>query len=552
MPLATPTPAHGRARRLALLLTVVALVVSGIGLAGTARSAEWVVLCTGYDPCAGAGYGNAGYRDVSSTSYWRQSTGHNCTNYVAYRLVRNGLPNTKPSTLSGNAYNWGPSFPGQTNDDPAVGAVAWWNTSFSSTGHVAYVEKVVSADEILISEDNWGGDFRWRKVTRTGGRWPNGFIHLRDQAAPVVDVDAYRPLTPVSLLDTRTGVGVAAGKVAGGTSVSVPVAGRAGIPSGVGTALLNVTVTGAASPGYLTAYPSGTAQPGSRSVSFPAGTTLREHVPARVGADGRVRLYTSRSTDLVVTVVGWYPTTGHLVSVTPTRVIDTRTGTGVAKVRVPAGGSVDLPLAGRGLVPSTGATAVVLDLSATTPSAGGWLTAYPTGSARPTTAHVRYDAGADMTGAVLTRLGTGGSVTIHSTAQTDLLVDVLGWVKVGADLVPVPPTRLLDTRSGLGAPTGRVAAGRTVTVPVLGRGGVPAVGVRAVSLTVTPIAPTAATGVTAYPSGTARPVNADVTVGSGRTLVNSVVVPVGADGSVTLHTSASAYLVVDVQAYLKK
>ncbi len=121
-----------------------ALLVTSAGLAPVARSAEWIVLCTGYASCRAAGYSDSGYEAVSSTSYWRQSTGHNCTNYVAYRLVRNGMPNERPASLTGNAYNWGPAFADLTDDKPVVGSVAWWDTSFSSTGHVAYVEKVVS------------------------------------------------------------------------------------------------------------------------------------------------------------------------------------------------------------------------------------------------------------------------------------------------------------------------------------------------------------------------------------------------------------------------
>jgi hypothetical protein len=55
-------------------------------------------------------------------------------------------------------------------------------------------------------------------------------------------------------------------------------------------------------------------------------------------------------------------------------------------------------------------------------------------------------------------------VTIHSTAQTDVLVDVVGWFRTGADHVAVTPARLVDTRSGLGAPVGPVAADGTITV----------------------------------------------------------------------------------------
>jgi hypothetical protein len=41
---------------------------------------------------------------------------------------------------------------------------------------------VVSSSEIWISDDNWGGDFHWHKVTKTGGGWPSGFIHFHDVA----------------------------------------------------------------------------------------------------------------------------------------------------------------------------------------------------------------------------------------------------------------------------------------------------------------------------------------------------------------------------------
>ena len=66
----------------------------------------------------------------------------------------------------------------------------------------------------------------------------NGFIHLKDQGATVV---GHRRLptrgTPTRLLDTRTGLGAPAAKVAGGHVDALQVSGQAGIPSGgVGTA----------------------------------------------------------------------------------------------------------------------------------------------------------------------------------------------------------------------------------------------------------------------------------------------------------------------------
>jgi hypothetical protein len=44
------------------------------------------------------------------------------------------------------------------------------------------VERVVNADQIIISEDNWGGNFHWRRVNRSSG-WPSGFLNFTPAAA---------------------------------------------------------------------------------------------------------------------------------------------------------------------------------------------------------------------------------------------------------------------------------------------------------------------------------------------------------------------------------
>src|SRR5688500_17797762 len=41
-------------------------------------------------------------------------------------------------------------------------------------------------------------------------------------------------------------------------------------------------------------------------------------------------------------------------------------------------------------------------------------------------------------------------------------------------IVPLEPARILDTRTGVGAPVGKVAPGSTMTLQVTGVGGVPA------------------------------------------------------------------------------
>lgn len=140
-------------------------------------------LCTGYKPCYDAGMSASGYAGKNDVMYWRMYKGHNCTNYAAYRMVQSGMPNTRPWSGGGNATYWGTSNKSITNGTPAVGAVAWWKANTGpagSAGHVAYVERVVSADQIVISQDSWGGDFSWAVVTKGSGNWPSGFVHFND------------------------------------------------------------------------------------------------------------------------------------------------------------------------------------------------------------------------------------------------------------------------------------------------------------------------------------------------------------------------------------
>jgi len=75
----------------------------------------------------------------------------------------------------------------------------------------------------------------------------------------------------------------------------------------------------------------------------------------------------------------------------------------------------------------------------------------------------------------------------------------------GSTFRPLTPQRLLDTRSGLGAPAARLAPGGTISLQVTGAGGVPAAGVSAVVMNVTVTEPSAISFLTAWPAGDARP-----------------------------------------------
>ncbi|MFT4123447.1 MAG: CHAP domain-containing protein [Microbacteriaceae bacterium] len=170
-------------RRTVAVLGVIALALTLFTAAPAQAANVGTVVCKGYAACAAAGHSNHGYKKASSVEYWKMVSGHNCTNYVAYRLIASGMSSTRPWDGNGNATAWGTANADITNHTPTVGSVAWWaagDNGAGSAGHVAYVEKVISARKILVSEDNYGGDFYYRILTKSSGTWPTGFVHLKD------------------------------------------------------------------------------------------------------------------------------------------------------------------------------------------------------------------------------------------------------------------------------------------------------------------------------------------------------------------------------------
>ncbi len=78
-------------------------------------------------------------------------------------------------------------------------------------------------------------------------------------------------------------------------------------------------------------------------------------------------------------------------------------------------------------------------------------------------------------------------------------------VGTAARYFPLPPSRVLDTRTGTGAPAAQLGAGASLDLTVVGAGGVPASGVAAVVLNVTATDATAPDSfLTVFPAGTVR------------------------------------------------
>jgi surface antigen len=182
------------------------LALGLVGIPQPAAAITWYTkLCVGFSTCESRGYGNGGYSSVYKKSYWNMYGGHNCTNYVAYRLSERGIAQfTVPGR--GNAMFWGEHARNKgyaVDSSPRKGDVAWWY-DMGSVGHVALVESVnLSAGTVVVSEDHWRGDFDWRtyKISDI-----TGFIHVG--TPPSSSVDSPPATTPVTT-DTPTISGTA-------------------------------------------------------------------------------------------------------------------------------------------------------------------------------------------------------------------------------------------------------------------------------------------------------------------------------------------------------
>ncbi len=383
-----------------------------------------------------------------------------------------------------------------------------------------------------------------------------------DSGIPPATAGRFTPLTPARILDTRNGTGGISGAVGPGATVDVQITGQGGVPaSGVAAVAMNVTVTQPTATGWLTLYPTGTTRPVAANLNFTPNKTVPNLVVVKVGSGGKVSLYNSSgSTHVIFDVAGWYgevPTgnDGRFQSLVPARILDTRNGTG-GGVRLGPGASLDMQVSGQGGVPATGAGAAVLNVAVTGTTATSFLTVYPTGEPRPNAANLNYTAGDTVSNRVMAKLGTGGKLTIYNNAgSADVIVDVNGWYTdpsvagTSGTYNALVPARILDTRDGTGGVSGARPAGSIVDVQVTGQGGVPASGVSAVILNATVTQPAAGGYLTIFPAGTAQPVASDLNYASGETRPNLVVVKVGANGRVSLFTSASTHVIWDVAGW---
>ncbi len=372
-------------------------------------------------------------------------------------------------------------------------------------------------------------------------------------------IGTYHPVTPTRILDTRYATGGHLGVVGPGGIVHLKVDGVGGLPaSGVSAVVLNVTVAGGTTSSFLTAYPDGAGRPNASNLNFTKNKNQANSVTVGVGSDGVVDLYNSTgSTNIIADVFGYFvgddsvSAGGQFHAIDPLRLIDTRSALGE-----PIGDHSAI-WTGHDFGASVNAhvKALVVNITAVNPTATGWLTAWNgadpgDGSGdlfknMPKTSTLNFVAGVNTPNLAIVPTadcpqdvcgddaGTAPHIAVESESPgtVAIIVDLLGYfddgsLSNGMRFQPSTPTRIVDSRSSLGAPH-PLGAGQIdkVSVPA----SVADDNTGALATNMTAVNPTIKTFMTFWPytAGSTPPQGSTLNPIAHQTVANAAVVTLG-------------------------
>ncbi len=230
----------------------------------------------------------------------------------------------------------------------------------------------------------------------------------------------YHALTPARLLDSRDGTG-ATTIFSSRVAQSFHVAGRGGVPANATAVTGNLTVTQQTSLGFLYVGPNQTDNPTSSTLNFPGGDDRANAVTVALGSGGVLWVTfaapaSGPTAQVIFDVTGYFTpdmTGATFLALPPTRILDTRNGTGL----VGAFSSHVARSLQVGGLPGN-AVAVTGNLTVTQQTVPGFLYAGPARADDPTTSSLNFPAGDDRANAVTVALGSGGCIWVTYAAPT--------------------------------------------------------------------------------------------------------------------------------------
>jgi hypothetical protein len=346
----------------------------------------------------------------------------------------------------------------------------------------------------------------------------------------------YLPVPPKRLVDTReTGQRVAAG---GTLTVDLSVLAAPGtVPVDAAAAAVNVTAADPATAGFLTVWPCGADRPLASSVNFLAGQARGAQATTLLRQPDRsLCVFSNTATDIVVDLQGVFVPTGGLRFAPispPTRKIDTR-NTGRFPTLV-----LDAP---------PNAKAVTATLTVTGGGTAGFLTAYPCSGTLPVVSNVNWQPGETVAGAVFVPVDADGNYCIFTNSPVDVIVDVTGVFDTAGPtstlrFTPVAPTRMVDTRVGLGGWRGHHGVGQTIKIRAAPDAAV------AVTGTITLIDPALAGYLTGTTCDQPPGVTSSVNGARGSVMANSLTVALSPGGNLCITALVASHTLFDTTGW---
>jgi hypothetical protein len=379
-----------------------------------------------------------------------------------------------------------------------------------------------------------------------------------------MDGSTYHPTAATTLATSR---------LSAGKSVSFNVTGAV-VPLHATAVTAEITVMNDPVEGALYVGPVASSSPPTSSLNFKANATATNSLTVGLGA-GHLLWATyigtgTNTVDLVFTVTGYFTrdmTGDKYVPLTPLRVVDTRTNSGVS-----ASGLTNSLLANQpypfqpttlGEVVPSSATAVTGNFTVVAPTSAGSVVIGPdpTADLQPLTAYVSAGEVKDN-GATLGLDPSPDSLTakyIAASGKADLILDVTGYFTppyaettyhAFTDTEPTPvPQRVFDTRRGT---TGKLVAMTPRTFQVRGLYGI-AQSAIAVTGNVTVLNATSGYAVYLGPVPATMPPTSTLNFTKGDARSNAVTIALSADGKLSATYLASGTnttdLIFDVTGY---
>jgi Subtilase family len=293
---------------------------------------------------------------------------------------------------------------------------------------------------------------------------------------------------------------------------------------------------------------------------------LTKHLVADLGPPGLDNAYGAGEIRLPAPPV---PTSSVPSSFTalnaPVRVLDTRPTSFIGPPNLigpyPQFAIIDLPISSSGVVPPT-ATSVAVNVTSTDSASQFYVQVLPTlgGSVGGFSTINVAAPGQIRPNFAVVPLGQG-SISIFIPTGGNVIVDVMGYFTPAATVtagrfVAISPRRALDTRPSEAGPVPsgwiahKPAVGESVRVDVPTGIGVPPSGVAALVVNVTATEADGAGFLQALPTGSGPGQTSTVNYVAGQNSATHAIVPLGAGGTISVFTSNTSHIVVDVMGYI--